>query len=112
MLAEIYVIAEQRLDAKCQNVIIGELIRLAKLTQKAPGVACVDIVYRGTTAESAARRLVVDFATGCINDYWLRISGTGLHEEFWRDLSKALLRKAKTPTDPVKANNYLVREDT
>jgi hypothetical protein len=55
---------------------------------------------------------VVDFATACINDYWLRIEGTGLHEEFWRDLSKALLRKAKIPLDPVKAKNYLVREDT
>lgn len=112
LLAEIYIIAERGLDAKCQNVIIRELIRLVKLTQKSPGVACVDIVYRGTTAESPARRLVVDFATGCINDYWLLIEGTGLHEEFWRDLSKALLRKAKTPIDPIKAKNYLVREDT
>jgi hypothetical protein len=30
LLAEIYVIAERRLDAKCQNVIIRELIRLVK----------------------------------------------------------------------------------
>jgi hypothetical protein len=66
LLAELYVLGERLLDETIRSAIIKEILRLAKLTDKDlkqhhPKGEAVNIIYRGTTAKSLARRLMVDF---------------------------------------------------
>jgi hypothetical protein len=109
--AKLYVVGERRLEVKFQNVITKELFRLVKLTGKGPGIGFVDIIYQGTTMNSPARRMVVDFAATGPSDYWLNPRFANSDHEFWYDLSVAFLRKAMSPVGPLKAEDYLVPED-
>jgi hypothetical protein len=113
LLAELYVLGDRRLDPRFENVIMEELFRLAQVTRRGPGIEFVEIIYQGTTANSPARRMVVDSAANCLWDYWLDLEHVDSeHAEFWRDLSKVLLMKAQNPRGRMKAlNKYLVRED-
>lgn len=66
LLAELYVLSERLLDETIRGALIKEILRLAKLTDKEskqyhPKGEAVNIIYRGTTAKSPARRLMVDF---------------------------------------------------
>jgi hypothetical protein len=66
LLAELYVLGERLLDETIRGALIKEILRLAKLKDKeskhyyAKGEA-VNIIYRGTTAGSPARHLMVNF---------------------------------------------------
>ena len=119
LLAELYILGERRLDAKYQNVIVRELVRVGRLGGRIPGSEVVNIIYQGTTKDSPARRMVVAYAMGCPSDYWYQdVNIDGVDAEFWRDLSKALLQriaKHRSANDfrnsPVKAEDYLASED-
>lgn len=113
LLAELYVLGERRLDPKFQNGIVKEFFKLSRLTGRAPGIEFVDIIHRGTTTESPARRMAVDCAAiSNDNEYWLNPEFADYNHEFWFDLCSALFRRSKPAVVPVKAKNYLVREDT
>lgn len=65
LLAELYVLSERLLDETIRGALIKEFVRLARLTDKnskryCPTREAVNIIYRGTTAASPARRLMVD----------------------------------------------------
>jgi hypothetical protein len=119
LLAELYVVGERRMDAKYQNQIIQELFRLVQLTGKSPGTDYANIIYQGTTAESPARRVAVDYAARCVGDYWYRdIDDKVPHAEFWCDLSKVLLQRVAKHSlaseirgASLEAKDYLVGED-
>ena len=66
LLAELYVLGERLLDETIRGALIKEILRLTKLTDKEskhyyPKGEAVNIIYRGTTAASPARRLMVNF---------------------------------------------------
>jgi hypothetical protein len=76
LLAELYGLGERLLDETIRGAIIEEFIRLTTLTDKnakrhCPMKEAVNIIYRGTTAGSPARRLMadIDLAYGTIK--WL-----------------------------------------
>lgn len=61
LLAELYVLGERLLDTSIQNAVVREIIRLASLPKRmCPAKEAVNIIYRGTTAVSPARRLMTD----------------------------------------------------
>lgn len=61
LLAELYVLGERLLDTSIRNAAIEETIRLPWLPKRmCPSKDAANIIYRGTTAESPARRLMTD----------------------------------------------------
>lgn len=117
-LARLYVLGERVLNAKCQNAIIREIFRISKLQCEAsdrsmfPDSQAITIICQGTTPESPARRLTVDFAVCHSNEAWFEdIDDHG----YLLDFSKALVRKVedqKSVRDfrdvTLKAKNYFV----
>ena len=72
LLAELYIFGELMGDPKFQNAVIREFFRLAHLDKpktikptKLPCHSHINIIYKGTSSESPARRLMVDIATAC-----------------------------------------------
>ena len=66
LLAELYVLGERLLDETIRGALIKEFLRLAKLTDKHgdqyhPKGEAVNVIYRGTTASSPVRRMMVNF---------------------------------------------------
>jgi hypothetical protein len=120
LLAELYVLGERRLDAKYQNLIIQELFRLVNLSGMGPDADYANVIYQETTAESPARRLVVDLAVRCTTDYWSGNSGKDIpNTDFWRDMSKVLLQRMAKHTlvsgmrdVSLQQKDYFVSEDT
>ena len=115
LLAELYVLGGRMLDARYQNVIMREYFRLALLSDRYPGIGGVRIIYSGTTAQSPARRMMVDFAAGCPSDYWLKLAYEHTDGEFWYDLSKVMVRKTELhtlagETRRMKVDDYLLKE--
>ena len=121
LLAELYVLGERRLDAKYRNLIVRELLRLVTLRGRSPNCEFANIIYRGTTKGSPARCMMVAAAMGCQNGYWsqdVNDDALDVDAEFWRDLSKGLLKKIATHelvgvlrSVPMKVEDYLVSED-
>lgn len=67
--ARIYVFGERMMAPGLQNVVIHEIFRLACLDEPGalkpialPRPSDIDTIYQGTTPESSARRMTVDFA--------------------------------------------------
>jgi hypothetical protein len=117
LLAELYVLGERRLDAKYQNLIMHGFFRLAQLSGNTPGAECANAIYQGTTTESPARRMMVDYAARCKNDCWIKdIRDEAPDTDFWRDLSKVLIKKVQSADgkkpDALNVGAYLVCEDT
>jgi hypothetical protein len=121
LLAGLYVLGETLMDAKFQNKIIHEFLRLSKLKQGPyerryyPNGECVNIIYQGTATDSPARRMLIDFATGEGNVAWL--SFPNLDREYLLDGFKALLRKTDAQEEardfrgvPMNAEDYVVLE--
>lgn len=64
-LAELYVLGERLLDDSIRAAVVKEIMRLTDLVDERsfrsfPARETVNIIYRGTTAGSPARRLMVD----------------------------------------------------
>jgi hypothetical protein len=125
LLAQLYVLGERLLNAVFQNTIIREIVRLSHLQSQFgplncrhyPSSGAVDTIYRGTTSQSPARRLMVDFATSSCNEDWIGRCNFDPDADFWRDFGKALLRKTlaqRTIRDfrnvHLNAADYLVSE--
>jgi hypothetical protein len=116
LLAELYVLGERRLDPEYQNKIMHELFRMVQVSDTAPGIECANALFRGTTTESPARRMIVDYAATCLSDYWLVVDREGSDRDFWLDLSRVLIKKVKAakgqkPNPRLKAADYLVDQN-
>ena len=76
ILADLYVLGERLLDETIRGAIIKEFIRLSDLTDQCSKRYCpmretVSIIYRGTTAGSPARRLMVNIHLAYGTTKWL-----------------------------------------
>jgi hypothetical protein len=76
LLADLYVLGERLLDETIRGAIIKEFICFTSLTDKSSKRYCpmretVSIIYRGTTAGSPARRLMVDIHLAYGTTKWL-----------------------------------------
>lgn len=76
LLADLYVAGERLLDETICGAIIKEFIRLTSLTDESAKRYCsmkeaVSIIYRGTTAGSPARRLMVNIHLAYGTTKWL-----------------------------------------
>lgn len=119
-LGRLYVLGERMLDTKYQNKIICEFFRLTQVCNYYPVGSCINVIYEGTTPESPARRMLLDFATEHGSESWF---DTALHtapgQEYLLDLSKALFQEMaarESANDfrrlPMKAEDYFVSENT
>jgi hypothetical protein len=102
LLAELYVLGERLLDETIQGALIKEIIRLAQLTDKEsksyyPKGEAVNTIYRGTTAGSPARRLMVNFHVANGTTKWF---DSTCDAAFVLDVVKSLYAKM-TETDYV-----------
>ncbi|KAF2130160.1 hypothetical protein P153DRAFT_269394, partial [Dothidotthia symphoricarpi CBS 119687] len=59
-LARLYVLGEKLMDQQFQAAIIDAMIEFVEEKRLLPSMHCIEIIYNGTTAESPARRLMVD----------------------------------------------------
>jgi hypothetical protein len=97
LLAGLYVVGETFLNAKYQNKILQEFLRLTTL-QYGPSLRrfyptreCVNVIYRGTATDSPARRMMVDFATGSGGETWLEYPNPD--PRYLQDVAKAYMQK-------------------
>jgi hypothetical protein len=122
LLAQLYVLGERVLNAKYQDTIIHEIFRLSKIAYGPekntyyPGGIFVNVVYQGTSSQSPARRMVVDFAVCHGGKAWLN---EGRDAGFFFDLSKALFQKMMDQVtvrdfrlDSMKVDDYLMSTGT
>jgi len=124
LLATLYVLGERMLDTYYRNKIIQEFLRLVRfneygpsITDSWPGPKAVSTIYQGTTEESPARRLMVDFVVNYSNS--ATYGGFAAADPgFLMDVGKALLKKVqfKLSTSDFRglsmsAEQYLVREE-
>jgi hypothetical protein len=122
LLATLYVLGERMLDSEYRNKIIHEFFRLVDFNHfddnvdSWPGAGPVNIIYKGTTAESPARRMMVDFAvTHSYVDGLERYAA--MNHAFLFDFSKCLLQRVEDQEDirdfrgyPLEAEDYLVAD--
>ena len=124
LLATLYVLGERMLDTYYRNKIIQEFLRLVRFNEYGPsindswpGPKAVSTIYQGTTEESPARRLMVDFVVNYSNS--ATYGGFAAADPgFLMDVGKALLKKVqfKLSTSDFRglsmsAEQYLVREE-
>jgi hypothetical protein len=122
LLAHLYSLGERYLDGEYRNAILREFLKLTTLEigpQKIrffPGTQCINIIYQGTTTNSPARRMMVDFAVAHSTNTWFdeRMNAAYLldfsramhlkvmDQQFVRDFRKATMN----------ADDYLVSEET
>jgi hypothetical protein len=120
-LVHLYVLAERMLDANCRNAIIREIFRLSQLecgSPKAktyPDSQAITVIYQGTTSESPARRLMIDFAVCCGDETWFDGEDG---QEYLLDFSKAMVKKLRVHKSvsefrfvTLKAEDYFVSEE-
>ena len=101
LLAELYVFGERRLDSQLRSAIIAEFIRLGQGfhdivgCQSSHRVSAINIIYQGTPAKSAARRLMVDLTlrSGCPKCY----GADELDKAFLVDLTQAFFATVHGP---------------
>jgi hypothetical protein len=121
LLAGLYVVGETFLNARYQNLILQEFLRLTALEYGPylrrfhPIRECVKIIYRGTATDSQARRMMVGFATGSGDETWLDYPNPD--PRYLRDVAKAYMRKTdaqETVRDfcdvPMIADEYVIYE--
>lgn len=116
---QLYALGERMLDASIRNTVVKESLRLVSLVGDAshgflPSRNCIKLVYKETSARSAARRLLVDLHVA------YGLSETLEHEkvlpEYMCDLAKAYSRKIENhqlmrrsfPRAILKADDYFV----
>jgi hypothetical protein len=122
MLAELYVLGERVLNAKHQNMIIYEMLRLTQIEdglsgdREYPGATTVNIIYGGTTPDSPFRRLLVDLAVAYGEQEWLE--NPVPDSQYLLDLGKSFLRAVTSHScfddfrwGTIKAEDYLVGEE-
>jgi hypothetical protein len=98
-LAQIYVLAERLLDSACRNRILQEFMRLRDLkcehdVKWNPVWYPINIIYRGTTTGSPARRLLVDIHASAAREDWY-FNDACVDPSFLMDLVRKLLRNAE-----------------
>lgn len=114
ILARLYVCAERLGNRVIQRDLIAELIRLTTIWKKElvcpPPMDSVNTIYRGTSAESKARRLIVDIHLKFGEE---KLLTPNFDMPFILDLAKAameMLHEVKEPYDSffeeLKAANY------
>lgn len=116
VLAKIYVLGESMLDQSVQNAVIKEFVRLPRLTCEAnktnkswyPSAEAISLIYDGTTAESPARRLMVDYHVVRGYETWL---GSHCHPAFLLDLAKALQKKITSLAPLTFRSTYIAADD-
>lgn len=101
-LARLYVLGEHLNDTRFQDAVISAIVVLTQEKDQDgihwyPGMDAINIIYDGTTAESPARRLVVDFHVRHGTENWIKdhcVEGDpeNFHHDFLIDLSQALLK--------------------
>jgi hypothetical protein len=98
-LALLYVYGERVLDTFIQNTIIEHLLKLTAVINRNkpnhphyPGPAVVEIIYKGITATSPFRRLLVDMYARHGSEKWL--AREDLHPSFCLDVARALMVQA------------------
>jgi hypothetical protein len=121
LLAGLYVVEETLLNARYQNAVLQEFLRLTalrygpSLRRLYPTRECVNIIYSGTAPGSPARRMMVDFATGSGIEAWLEYPNPD--SRYLQGVAKAYMRKTdaqETVRDfcdvPMIADDYVVYE--
>jgi hypothetical protein len=96
MLAQLYVLGERVLNAKYQNAVTREILRLSKLSYGPqatcwyPGASTINILYQGTTSHSPIRRMMVDFGVYSGSQSWFKETRD---PGYYFDFSRALIQK-------------------
>jgi hypothetical protein len=106
-LAVLYVMGEKIVDQAFQNAIVDAMIAhhaSAKLSQmipgrKVPGWGTIDIIYKGTTERSPARRLFVEVWAFNILPTWTGLEQLSepAYKAFSDDLLRVLVEKRGVP---------------
>lgn len=98
LLAELYVLGERLLDKPIKKAIIREIVRLASLPKRiCPTIDATNTIYRGTTAESPARRLMTDIQLAFGTTLSLDAASDAA---FVLDVARAFSFKAQTNQQP------------
>ncbi|KAF2869126.1 hypothetical protein BDV95DRAFT_596788 [Massariosphaeria phaeospora] len=71
-LAKAYVLGEALSDADFQRAVMNAIILNCEYNNSIPSLAIVNLIYRGTTASSPARRLMIDFFRWVAAPWWRR----------------------------------------
>ncbi|KAL1800745.1 hypothetical protein ACET3X_001087 [Alternaria dauci] len=100
-LAHVYVLGEQLMDSTFQNAIIAAMIQYSIDYHTVPRSKHIQIIYGGTSTNSPARRLMVDFWVFTARPKWPEFSD--LIEEtcpdFVNDLVRELVMRRDIPTN-------------
>lgn len=104
LLASLYVLAEKLLHREFQNRAIDAIVEATRAFKKEdgsvgrvfPGAKSIDIIYRGTLAGSAARRLMVDMYVGHAPKEFFDASD--FNHDFLMDFAKAMADTRPKPT--------------
>lgn len=120
LLAHLYALAERFLDGEYRNAI-REFLRLTTLEygpQKIrffPGTQSINTIYQGTTTNSPARRMMLDFAVAHSTDTWFN---ERMNAAYLLDFSRAMHLKVMDQNFvrdfrkvTMNAEDYLVNED-
>lgn len=97
-LAELYTLGERLMDIKFKNEVINDMFfRVyplpSSIEPQRPVASAVDMIYRGTTAGSPARRLMVDIYFWKGKAEWMLGRPEDNNTEFLTDLTALLLRR-------------------
>ena len=106
-LARLYCFGEKYQDVQLKNAVVSAMIAKAQVADPKgirtyPGIQPVDMVYKGTSAGSLARKLLVDMHIESGREEWIE---GGLHnKDFLVDLGMGLYRAKRKleegSTDP------------
>jgi hypothetical protein len=123
LLASLYVLGERMMDSEYRNMILQEFLRLLDFSLVTPNEGCwpgtraVSIIYQGTTAESPARRMMVDFAVKYGTPHTLEHFAS-VDSRYPLSVGRSLLQKLQDRDEgrhfrwfPMKAEDYIVAED-
>ena len=108
VLARLYILAEMLMDTATKNTVLDAILSKRRETatdglRYVPSIACVKIIYEGTSPQSPARRLMVNSWTEITNGSVAITSSTeDIPKDFLYDLSVSLLDHRPAPTTGIK----------
>ncbi|KAF2869217.1 hypothetical protein BDV95DRAFT_670126 [Massariosphaeria phaeospora] len=98
--AKLYALAATLADVGAKNVVLGEMLHLARKGVMAAGVGrflkAVDIIYKGTPEHNLGKRLMLDLFADFGSESWLKPEWEA-PDGFLRELATQLLRRRPLP---------------
>jgi hypothetical protein len=96
-----YVLGEEMLDTYFQEAVISAIISNCSTHSIYPIGLQIDIIYRGTTATSPARKLLVDFFLHAGGKKWVfdKDHASKRPADFVNDLLTALMDKSRMSSE-------------